>query len=423
MNELPKGTLLQSGKYTIESVIGSGGFGITYLAWHNVLGHHYAIKEFFINGYCIRNSSQNTILLQGMDEAVYDKYRRKFIEEAQILASLDHPNIVKVVDIFQEHNTAYLVMPFLNGQTLQQKVESRQRLKYDDAVNYIAQISEAVDYIHKKNILHRDIKPDNIIILPDNRAILIDFGSAREFIQNKTLAHTSMLTVGYSPLEQYSSSTKKGPYSDIYSLGATFYFALTGVKPIDAAARTTEAMPEPKVYVSSIPERANRTIMKAMEQKPEMRYQRIKDFMNDLLKKNYSTPSPGKNDRNKGNTKRNVFIILGIVAVLVLSLLIPKIIDLLGYAESRSGEAITTTTAVPAATAPPAVVESKLVRTLTPEETSRLDSAKYRAYTFYNNAVQLGDTSLYGFAREQCNKALLIKPDDSEMLSLKEKLK
>jgi len=294
--ELTKGTTLQSGKYTVERVIGAGGFGITYYALHNGLGHYFAIKEFFISAYCMRNSLNKTVMLQGIDPAIYDKYRNKFIEEAQILARLDHPNIVKVTDIFQENNTAYLVMQFIEGQTLQRLVEQKGKLDYETAVNYIAQLSEAVDYIHQRDILHRDIKPENIIITPANKAILIDFGSAREFIHDKTQQHTSIYTQGYAPLEQYSSTGKKGSYSDIYSLGATFYFALTGQKPMDAATRTMETMPEPKTLVSSIPDEANRTIMKAMSLKPENRQQRIKEFMGDLLNEvtQPEAPSHGK---------------------------------------------------------------------------------------------------------------------------------
>ena len=281
--ELTIGTNLQSGKYTIERIIGAGGFGITYYARHNGLGHYFAIKEFFISSYCMLNSLKKTVMLQGIDPAIYEKYRQKFIEEAQILVRIDHPNIVKVTDIFEENNTAYIVMPFIEGQTLQQLVSQKGRLDYETAVNYIAQLSEAVDYIHQRDILHRDIKPDNIIITPADKAILIDFGSAREFIHDKTQQHTSIFTQGYAPLEQYSTSSKKGSYSDIYSLGATFYFALTGQKPMDAATHTMETMPEPKALVSSIPDEANRTIMKAMSSKPDYRQQRISEFMDDLL--------------------------------------------------------------------------------------------------------------------------------------------
>ena len=283
--ELSTGTTLQSGKYVIERIIGAGGFGITYYAYHNGLGHHFAIKEFFISTYCMRKPLQNTVMLQGIDSSVYDRYKQKFIEEAQILARLDHPNIVRVTDIFEENNSAYIVMPFIKGQTLQQLVEQEKRLDYETVVNYIAQLSEAIDYIHKRDILHRDIKPDNIIITSEKKAILIDFGSAREFIHDKTQQHTSIYTQGYAPLEQYSANSKKGSYSDIYSLGATFYFALTGQKPMDAATRTLETMPEPKALVPDISGATNQTIIKAMSLKPEERQQKINEFVGDLLNK------------------------------------------------------------------------------------------------------------------------------------------
>ena len=281
--ELPIGSTLQAGQYTIESVIGIGGFGITYYVRHNTLGGHFAIKEFFIGAYCMRNTLNRSVLLQGIDDSTYEKHLQKFIEEAQTLNRLDHPNIVRAIDIFQENNTAYLVMPFLEGHTLQQIVDQNGRLDYETAVNYIAQLSNAVDYIHHLDILHRDIKPGNIIITPENKAILIDFGSAREFVHDKTQSHTSILTQGYAPLEQYSSSSRKGSYSDIYSLGAIFYFALTGHKPMDAAIRTMETMQEPKELASNIPDEANGTIIKAMQLNPEQRYQRVSEFMADLL--------------------------------------------------------------------------------------------------------------------------------------------
>jgi formylglycine-generating enzyme required for sulfatase activity/tRNA A-37 threonylcarbamoyl transferase component Bud32 len=329
MNTLSTGNVLQSDKYTIEQVIGSGGFGITYLARHNILGHHYAVKEFFISGYCVRNTQNKTVQLQGIDNSTYDKYRQKFIEEAQILASLNHPNIVKVTDIFRENNTAYIVMPYIQGQTLQQTVEQGGRLQYETAVNYIAQIAEAVDYIHQRNILHRDIKPENIIITPENKAMLIDFGSAREFVQDKTKSHTSILTPGYAPLEQYSSIGKKGSYTDIYALGATFYFALTGQKPMDAATRSIgNNMPEPNSYITSIPDEANRTIMKAMELKPENRQQQVEEFMDDLLNKTIPppipkqpmakpTPTPPKQKTQKTAKGEWIFCIVAVFAVFI----------------------------------------------------------------------------------------------------------
>jgi serine/threonine protein kinase len=206
-------------------------------------------------------------------------------------------------------------MPFVEGQTLQQLVEQKGKLDYETAVNYMAQIAEAVDYIHTRDILHRDIKPENIIITPENKAVLIDFGSAREFIHDKTQQHTSIYTQGYAPLEQYAANSRKGSYSDIYSLGATFYFALTGEKPMDAATRTMETMAEPKALVPEIPEEANRTIIKAMELKPEDRQQRVGEFMGDLLNakpKMHTANHKKKSTKNK-KWKTPLIILLYIV--------------------------------------------------------------------------------------------------------------
>lgn len=288
--ELQPGVTLQNGKYVIERVLGAGGFGITYFARHTSLDQYYAIKEFFIDGRCVRNTMRHTVNLQGIEPDMYEKYRRKFTEEAQTLAKLDHPNIVRVIDVFEENKTSYIVMPFIEGKTLESIVEKNGPLDYGLAVNYIGQIASAVGYIHSKNILHRDIKPDNIMITADNHAILIDFGSAREFIQDKTQHQTSILTKGYAPIEQYSSNSRKGTYTDIYSLGAVFYFVLTGQKPMDATERLSETMPEPKQINPQISEDVNRTILKAMQLKHENRHQTIDEFMKDLLGQKPSAP-------------------------------------------------------------------------------------------------------------------------------------
>ena len=143
---LSSGTCLCGGKYIIERVIGAGGFGITYYAKHATLQQYYAIKEFFINGFCIRESATKRVFVQGIEEQEYEGYKRKFVEEAQVLADLHHPNIVNVIDIFDENGTSYMVMPFIKGITLQSLVEKKGRLPYDLAVNYMAQVCEKEGY-------------------------------------------------------------------------------------------------------------------------------------------------------------------------------------------------------------------------------------------------------------------------------------
>ena len=288
--ELQPGTGLCGGKYVIENKIGEGGFGITYRAVQTGLNRTVCIKEYFIAGGCVRDTYAKTIHLQGIDETKFERYRKAFVKEAQTLASLHHQGIVEVIDIFDENNTSYMVMPFIEGRSLQSIVEKNGPLSYPEAVNYIAQVANAVGYIHDRHILHRDIKPDNIMITADYKAVLIDFGSAREFEEDKTQAHTSMLTHGYAPAEQYTRSSRKGAYTDVYALGATLYFVLTGRVPIEAAARITEAMPEPKELNPELPDEANRTIMKAMQLNPKDRHQSMGEFMDDLRNVKPSRP-------------------------------------------------------------------------------------------------------------------------------------
>ena len=174
-------------------------------------------------------------------------------------------------------------MDYIEGETLLSKIKRNGPIVFQDAINYIAQLSEAVEYIHSKHILHRDIKPDNVMITPDQQVVLIDFGSARSFVNDEVQNHTTILTQGYAPIEQYSSSTKKGNYTDIYALGAVFYFILTGEKPIEATSRVYEAFKSPREINPAVPEDVNRTIMKAMEIRPEDRYQDVASFKADLL--------------------------------------------------------------------------------------------------------------------------------------------
>ncbi len=313
---LPPGTYLYNGKYVIEKKIGEGGFGITYKALQTGLNRKVCIKEYFLAGKCMRNTRAKTVYSIGNNGDTYEKYRQSFLEEAKMLASLSHSNIVEVIDIFDENGTSYMVMPFIIGKSLESIVETQGKLSYPDAVNYIAQITDAVGYIHEQHLLHRDIKPANIMITPDYKAILIDFGAARKFEQDKTQRHTAMLTHGYAPPEQYSDLSRKGAYTDIYAIGATLYFVLTGKVPMDATARVLEKMPEPKALSPDIPDEINRTILKAMQIKAENRHQSIGEFMDDLRNIRPSTLIDETSDRK--SSKKSRWVIGAAVVVIVL---------------------------------------------------------------------------------------------------------
>lgn len=331
--ELLPGTTLCGGKYIIEKKIGAGGFGITYLAKHSTLEKKYAIKEFFLSGYNVRNNQTNHISLQGIEEKDFDKFKQRFINEARTLASLNNDAVVKVVDIFDENGTSYMVMPFVEGITLQRMVEENGPMEYEMAVNYIVRICDALSYIHSKNILHRDVTPDNIIVTPEQKTILIDFGSARKFIDNKTQRHTTILKQGYAPLEQYSATSRKGAYTDLYSLGGVFYFILTGVRPIDATERTMEKMKEPIELNPNIPEQINAVIMKAMEMDSSDRYQSARELEEDILSGNIPEKKDmsldhvtGENTQEKNKIKRtrfrklSRFLILPLLAIAIIFL-------------------------------------------------------------------------------------------------------
>ena len=324
---LPPGTRLYYGKYVISSKIGQGGFGITYKAVQQGLNRAVCIKEYYIEGRCARDFHSHSVRPQNISEEVYEKYRQSFVKESQTLASLHYTGIVEVIDIFDENNTSYMVMPFIEGRTLQDIVDSNGPLKYPEAVNYMAQVANAVGYIHEHHILHRDIKPGNIMITADYKAVIIDFGSAREYVEDKTQSHTSMLTHGYAPPEQYSRTSRKGSYTDIYALGATLYFILTGRVPVEAAARLTEDMPEPRQLNPNIPAEANRTIMKAMQLEPQDRHQSIREFMADLSNVRGSKSLISGEGNSKGlnaKKRKRIFIILILIVLAIGALILLK---------------------------------------------------------------------------------------------------
>ncbi len=282
---LPVGTILHQ-KYEIAQVIGQGGFGITYAARQKPLETRVAIKELFLEG-SVRQRQMilppTRLVAKGWHES-----KRDFIAEGKILARFNNPDIVRVIDFFEESGTAYLVMEYLEGITLQQQISQYGAIPAHRVEEIARCVLQALDLVHQEGLLHRDIKPENIMIENSGRVVLIDFGSARNYSQGQTVQHTKLVTPGYAPLEQYGNEARFGPYTDIYSLGATLFHALTGVAPPAATDRmlgtVLPALP------ASTPNTLKRAIEHSLEIKVTDRPQTSREVLNILNNEAIGTP-------------------------------------------------------------------------------------------------------------------------------------
>lgn len=244
-DELPPGSILCGGQYTIERYLNAGGFGVTYLA-RDSLGRRVVIKECFPGALCFR--SQKTVRVRSQTNTVeFDTILELFEKEARALAGLQHPFIVGVHQYFRDNDTAYMAMDFVEGRTLLDLIENDPvRLTPDIVKNLLIQLLQAVSVIHRNDILHRDISPDNILIDDDNLPVLIDFGAAREDATRVSRALSKVLTVkdGYSPQEFYLAGSDQVFASDLYALAATFHHVVTGKAPISSHSRMAAAARE-----------------------------------------------------------------------------------------------------------------------------------------------------------------------------------
>jgi serine/threonine protein kinase len=279
---LSPGACLANGEYRIEQPLGQGGFGITYQGIDTRLNRAVAVKEFFPEG-CWREGS--TVVSAGRwNSDTYSSAKQKFLLEGQTLGQFNHPGIVQVFYYFEENNTAYMVMEYLKGQTLAELLKKKQgQLSEAKALEHITKVGEALEILHQAQFLHRDIKPDNIMLVDDGRVVLIDFGAARDFTTTSTARHTTMLTPGYAPLEQYGRALKYGAFTDIYALASTLYHLLTGQAPVSAIERAAGVeLKSVKELAPHVSLQVSEAIAKAMVMDVTARIQSVKEFF-DLL--------------------------------------------------------------------------------------------------------------------------------------------
>ena len=254
---LQPNTELQSGRYRVLRTLGCGGFGITYLAEQVLAERKVCIKEFFPKEYYNRDEDSRSISLGSQGSAeVMGRYKDKFIKEAKTIARLDHPSIIHIHNVFEENNTCYYVMEYIEGESLSDIVKRRGALTETDAVRYIREVAAALEYIHERKINHLDVKPGNIMVRrDDNRAILIDFGLSKHYDNagEQTSSTPVGISHGFAPIEQYKQGgvSSFSPTTDIYALGATLYYLVTGSVPPSATDVGEEGLPTLPKHLSS----------------------------------------------------------------------------------------------------------------------------------------------------------------------------
>ncbi len=292
MQQLKAGTWLCNGKYRITQVLGQGGFGITYLAQAQaeVKGNvgrftgevNVAIKEFFMKDLCERDANATVSVPSTGSINLVNRFKQKFIKEAKVIASLSHPYIIQVADVFEEHNTAYYVMEYISDRSLSNHLKERGHFEERTALHYISQLGAAISYLHQNHIVHLDVKPSNVLLRNNGNIVLIDFGTSKRYDDDGSQTSTTPvgLSHGYAPLEQYRKGgiNTFSPSTDIYSLGATLYKMLTGDTPPEASV----LLDEPLNFTPAVPNYLQDAIRMAMSPGRSQRPQSVEDWFQSL---------------------------------------------------------------------------------------------------------------------------------------------
>jgi serine/threonine protein kinase len=288
---LPKDTIL-AGQYVIERVLGQGGFGITYEATDHKTGQKVAVKEFFPDTMATRTQATVTAFA-GDSEEGFSYGKECFLQEAETLAEfIGNPNIVRVHTYFEENGTAYFVMDFIEGTSFDAYLKERGgRISYEEAERILLPVMDALAAVHSKGIVHRDVTPDNIYITKDGTVKLLDFGAARYSLGDKSRSLDVVLKHGFAPKEQYTRHGRQGPFTDVYALGATFYFAITGRRPPDSIDRLeVDKLIPPSQLGVAIPPLKENALLFALNVQPNKRFQTMAAFRQALSQTSVQQP-------------------------------------------------------------------------------------------------------------------------------------
>ncbi|MCR4637473.1 MAG: protein kinase [Butyrivibrio sp.] len=297
------GTVLQD-RYYIGAAIGQGGFGITYSCCDLRLDMKVAIKEYYPDRLVQRDTevSDNIVLINPSKKSVYDHEMNKCLLEARTLGDFaDEPGVVRVSDIFNQNETVYIVMEYLEGMTLEQFRKRNPDVTFDFCYKMLSPVIKVLERIHERGLIHRDISPSNIMVLPDGRAKLLDFGSASRFDKPDDSDEILVLRSGYSPIEQYQKNISLGPWTDVYAFCATFYYMLTGVNPVSADERVgRDTLVRPSKMGAEILGGQEDALMHGLAITPELRTRSMKQLTDEMeLKVPVIKPEQIINARNE----------------------------------------------------------------------------------------------------------------------------
>ena len=303
------GTRLRD-RYIIGKVLGFGGFGVTYIGWDTLLSVKVAVKEYLPSEFSTRMVGQNAVSVYNGNKAEqFAQGLERFVDEAKRLAKFNHESgIVRIYDSFLENNTAYIVMEYLDGETLAAKIEREGRLPAEEVLELLMPVIHSLETVHQNGIVHRDIAPDNIMVTTEGEAKLIDFGAARYATTTHSRSLTVIIKEGFSPEEQYRSRGEQGPYTDVYAVAATMYKAITGITPPDALERRVycenkkkDPLKELSDFETGLTPAQQIAIMNALNVQIEDRTPDMKTFAEELT-------GQKKPERRQGQIKRIDFL-------------------------------------------------------------------------------------------------------------------
>lgn len=274
------------GRYVIQRILGEGGFGITYEGWDECLNIPIAIKEYFPVGKVYRREDTNEVIAFNQECAGdFKRGLERYVQEADILSKFyQEEGIVSVRDFFQENNTAYIIMEYLDGITLREFVKTNGKLSMEDVREIVRPIVKAMGMVHREGILHRDISPDNIMVTLDNKVKLIDFGSARDFCYEPEKTATVILRQGFAPIEQYQAHGEQGTWTDVYALCGTIYYLLTAQEPPDTMERIiVDHIKQISDYDVHLPKWQERAVMNGLGIYRDHRYSTMEEMWTQVF--------------------------------------------------------------------------------------------------------------------------------------------